>query len=511
MKSQVVFPTDSTPMSTRTPNAEPVDVLDAFRARVRDRATVCAVETTEGTHSYEALEALALSFAGTIEHLTDEACPRVLIALPPSARAYAAMLGTLMAGGTSCPVDLTVPDARNAVIAGTFAPDVVFFEGRPPVFFSTLPVTIPRADARRLLAPSTRTRATDRSEVAYVIFTSGSTGHPKGVKIARRGFSHFLSVCPGYFATDAGEKWGQFSSLAHDLGVMDVFMALTQHATLVPLSEAERKLRPAKAIRDRRIGIWQSVPSAIDLMIQGNQLNTSNLASLRLVSLCGEPLRRDHLQALFSARSDLVVLNTYGATETTGFNTVNRLTADNYPSSCALTSVAIGHMVPGWTIQLRAGDSEDEGEIVVVGNHLSAGYWRDEEGTRAAFREVNSDGSRAERCYLTGDWGVRRDGQLYCSGRIDRQVKIRGERIELEEIDGLLRSAGFRAAYTVCQDKELHSFVETTDTVDQERVRAHLQQHLPFHAVPRVVHALASLPRTPSGKVDRRALLEELK
>ena len=90
------------------------------------------------------------------------------------------MLGTLMAGGTSCPVDLTVPDARNAAIAGTFAPDVVVFEGRPPPFLSALPVTIPRADPTRLRAPSHRTRVTERSEVAYVIFTSGSTGHPKG-------------------------------------------------------------------------------------------------------------------------------------------------------------------------------------------------------------------------------------------------------------------------------------------------------------------------------------------
>ena len=95
-------------------------------------------------------------------------------------------------------------------------------------------------------------------------------------------------------------------------------MALTQHATLVPLSEAERKLRPARAIRDRCIGIWQSVPSAIDLMIQGGQLNADSLASLRVMSFCGEPLRRAHLEALFAARSDLVVLNTYGATETTG-------------------------------------------------------------------------------------------------------------------------------------------------------------------------------------------------
>ena len=129
---------------------------------------------------------------------------------------------------------------------------------------------------------------TERSDVAYVVFTSGSTGRPKGVKISRRGFSHFLGVCQSYFDLSPGEKWGQWSSLAHDLGIMDVFMALTQCGTLVPLNEAER-LRPATAIRDRCISIWQSIPSVLDLMMKGNQLTSDYLAPLRVMSFCGEP------------------------------------------------------------------------------------------------------------------------------------------------------------------------------------------------------------------------------
>ena len=498
-------------MSPTGSSQEPVDVLDAFFACVRDCPVVPAVETVDEAYSYKEIESLAFQLAATIHHLTDKPCPRVLIALPRSQRAYAAMISSLIAGGTFCALEITALEDRNAAICGVFAPEVVLYENTQPRFLSVLPVTTPRADVLNPLSTSSPSPATDRSDVAYVVFTSGSAGQPKGVKISRRGFSHFLGVCKDYFKLSPGEKWGQWSSLAHDLGVMDVFMALTQRGTLILLSETERKLRPARAIRDRRISVWQSVPNVLDRIIAGNQLTSDYLASLRIMSFCGEPLRREQLCALFSARPDINVFNTYGATETIGFNTLNHLTAENFMVSSELESISIGEDVPGWSIHLRGGDGDEEGEIVVASDFLSLGYWLDEARTRSAFRQVAFAGSSTQRCYFTGDWGVRRRGRVYCSGRMDRQVKICGERIELEEIDGSLRQAGFLDAYTVFKDNELHSFVESTDAIDQEQIRAHLQHSLPFHAIPRAIHALPSLPRNlMSGKIDREALLREM-
>lgn len=206
------------------------------------------------------------------------------------------------------------------------------------------------------------------------------------------------------------------------------------------------------------------------------------------------------------ARPDLLVFNTYGATETTGFNTINRLTAANYPDSCEAGAVAIGEDVPGWSIHLRGGESANEGEIVVASEYLSLGYWQDENQTRAAFRDVDFEAGSIQRTYFTGDRGVRSGSRLYCSGRLDRQVKIRGERIELDEIDGRLREAGFNAAYTIFKDGELYSFVETTEEVDEEQVRSRLRASLPFHAVPKSISPLPELPRNPNAKIDREAL-----
>lgn len=493
---------------TETPH-NPPDVVEAFLRQAQSASSTAAVDDRGVAVTYGKLRSLAYRFAGSIQGAASGPSPRVLLALPPSGSAYAAMIGSLIGGGTFCPIHVAGPEGRNAAICRAFCPDIILYERTPPAFLDAAPVTTRRVDVLQQGSHSVDTPAVERSDVAYVVFTSGSTGNPKGVKVGRRGFSYFLHVARSYFDLTAGERWGQFSNLGHDLGVMDVFMALTQGGTLVPLVEAER-LRPATAIRDRRISVWQSVPSVIELMIQAKQLTAEHLAPLRVMSFCGEPLHPHQLAALFNARPGLHVFNTYGTTETTGFNTLNHLTSSNYTESCEAGAVAIGDDVPGWSIHLRGGDTANEGEIMVASEFLSLGYWRDEDRTRAAFRQVEFGESGVLRSYFTGDRAVRRGSRVYCLGRMDRQVKIRGERIELDEIDGLLCEAGFAAAYTILKGDELYSFVESTEEVDQERVRALLVKSLPFHAVPKTVQSLPSLPRNPNGKVDREALARKV-
>lgn len=484
-----------------------IDLLDAFALKVREQPTVPAVMDNGTAISYEEIDSLSCQISGAIRQTASTLCPRVLLAVPASARAYAAMIGTLHAGGTFCPVNIEGPEDRNALIARLYNPDVLLFENSPPAFFKNLPVIIPSVDLSRLGTHQRSNSSTEYSEIAYVVFTSGTTGQPKGVKIGRAGFSRFLNTARACFELVPGERWGQFSNLGYDLAIMDVFLTLTGGGTLIPLTSRKDRLMPAVAIKEKQIAVWQSVPSVLDFMIETKQLTVEHLASLRLMSFCGEPLLPRQLDSLFLARPDLSVLNTYGTTETTGFNTLNLLTASNYRASCEASTVALGADLPGWRLSLYGSDPV-QGEIVVSSENLALGYWGDEERTRNAFRLVRQPGGQNCRSYFTGDWGVLKNSQLYCAGRIDRQIKIFGERIELDEIDCLLRESGFPLAYTIHRDGVLHSFVESVDAVDEERVRELLSKRLPFHSVPKTVRALPSLPRNANGKIDRQKLGE---
>lgn len=487
-------------------DSKTVDVLEMLLQQSGSNPAVAAGDVVV---TYGELISFATQIASEVIEKTAEPCPRILIALEPSYSAFAAMIASLMVGGTFCPIDVAGAAERNAAICKAFHPEIVIHGGQPSTVLDALPLTTHLVDVSRLKAGGSVADVTEFCEVAYVIFTSGSTGTPKGVKIGRRSFSHFIGVAQKYFKITTGEKWAQWSNLGHDLGVMDVFMALAHGGTLVPLSSAER-LRPATAIKRHSISVWQSVPSVLELMKRERRLDAEHLGTLRIMSFCGEPVFQHQLSELFSAHPGLQVFNTYGATETIGFNTLNHLTSANYVESCDAGSVAIGTDVDGWTLLLRGGESADEGEIVMASNYLSLGYWHDEDRTKAAFRQLRMSDSSEIRCYFTGDRGVRKDSHVYCRGRNDRQVKICGERIELDEVDFRLRQVGFGNAYTIFRENELYSFVETNEPVDEERTRNVLLSFLPFHAVPKSIRGMPLLPRNQNGKIDRKALWREI-
>ena len=465
-----------------------------------------AVVESRRTTSYGELAVVARRLGAVIAEAA--AHPRVLIHLPQCAEAYAAMFATLMAGGYYATTNVTAPLRRHTSVLRRFEPDLIVTAADHVDFPTIGDAGIRVIDVADLPAKE-MSQPAPAHDLAYVMFTSGSTGEPKGVMVGREGLAHYAAWATRAMTVTPEDRWSQHPNIAFDLSVLDIYGALCSGATLYPIDNPRDRLIPAELIRRHRLTIWDSVPSVIDLMQRAKQVTNENLASLRLMTFCGEPLLKPHLDAIFRARPDLVVHNTYGPTEATVSCTIVKLGIDDFESACG-QSVALGDPIPGMGLHLVDGENGTEGEIVLSGPQVARGYWRDREATDKAFKNVEING--AERfVYRTGDWAVRRGRHLFFASRIDRQVKINGHRLELGEVDTALRDCGAGAVCTLMVGSSLHSFVEGDGELDAIHLRRQLMKRLPSYGVPESIHVIDRLPRNQNDKIDAMALAERLK
>jgi D-alanine--poly(phosphoribitol) ligase subunit 1 len=476
------------------------DPLTLFLENVKLNPEHPAVIQEDEEVSYGVLGERVARFAASLS--VNRAKPRVLIYLPKGADAYAAMFGTLMAGGYYSPINMDAPRHRHIEILRQFLPDVVvstkdLISGLPVSDVAFEFIDVDDLSTDELKEPRVA------HELAYVFFTSGSTGQPKGVMIPRTGLANYAAWAIKDMCVSIEDRWSQHPNIAFDLSVLDIYGALCGGATLFPLTSKRDKLLPADFIERNKLTIWNSVPSVIDLMIKARHVTEERFASLRLLTFCGEPLYPRHLDAIFGVNKRVVVHNTYGPTEATVSCTCIRLNASNYKAACG-SSVALGQPIPGMAIMLMDGNP-DEGELVLLGEQLALGYWHNEAATAKAFVPI-TDGGHDRRAYRTGDWVINRSGEYYFAGRIDSQIKIRGNRVELDEIDSAIFELGYGNSCTVFVDNKLHSFIETKQLPELLDFKGELSKYLPEYEIPLHIHAIERFPVNSNDKTDRLQL-----
>jgi len=479
----------------------PVDRFLVSASRHPGRA---AISMPDGHRTYAQLEDCVRKLA---QSFCEIASPRILIALPPSVDAYAAILASMLIGGIHTPVNISSPISKLQKIAANLEPDIIVAEGSLAAAISSAASSTRTIDPATVAGDRSFDGAGSRNPRAYIMFTSGSTGTPKGVVVSASALANYVDwlATLGYGPDD---RVSQQPNLGFDISMTDIFGALCHGAVLIPVATEADRLTAARFIKREKITIWNSTPSAVVLMMTARQLNAENLASLRLINFCGEPLSGEILDGIFAALPSLRIQNTYGPTEATVAVSCLALNSGNY-REFVRASAALGDPIAGMQLDLVGGAHPDEGEIAISGPQLAEGYWRDPGKTAAAFRSVDVDG-KPVRAYFTGDWAERHAGRIYFRERMDFQVKLRGHRVELDEVTAALRSCGWPVACAFKRGEALAAVVESGDegAFDESRLRLQLGGLLDKYAVPERILAVTRVPRNENDKIDRKACAE---
>lgn len=438
-----------------------------------------AVAIVDGGTSltYAELDKASTDLAGKIPK-----CALVAICMPRGWQAVVAMLATMRSGATYVPVDPAYPEHRRRLILADADPDLLI-SGRGAI--------------------ETRQSTTDRpANAAYVMYTSGSTGTPKGVVVPHTALANLLLAMAETIGSKPGDRWLGLTPLSFDISGLELFLPLITGGSVVIASETSSLDGRALAalIRDDKVTHVQATPSGWRVLLDSGAGLPPDLTALA----GGEALPLDLARQLRSKTSRLI--NVYGPTETTIWSTADEIPPDPQ-------AVTIGRPIANTRAYIL--DPEGRplpigiwGELCLGGDGVADGYLRRPELTAQRF-VPNPFGPG--RLYRTGDrcrWTS--DGRILFGGRDDGQVKIRGHRIELEEIETRLREHPDVAHAAVkVHGEQLAAYIVARDRVaDPAALRVHVAQTLPAAMVPSLWSVLDRLPVSPAGKLDRAALPE---
>ena len=489
-------------------------VVSAFAAQVAQRPAALAVEYAGQSLSYAELDARSNQLAHWLRSRGVERGALVGVCVERSVELVVAILGVLKAGAGYVPLDADYPLERLSFMVTDTGVDRVLCTGPTREALSGLSAELvdleslaPELASHSALAPVVAVSATD---VAYVMYTSGSTGWPKGVVVQHRSI---LRLVQGANYVDLGPSQVtlQLAPVSFDASTLELWGSLLNGGELVlygsgPLSLPEL----GDFLVSRGISVLWLTAALFNRMVD-EQL--SSLGQVRQVLAGGEALSLSHVNRyLEHLPAGHVLVNGYGPTENTTFTCCHVMS----PEDAGLESVPIGRPVSNTQVYVLGEDREllpvgVVGELYAGGDGVAQGYLNQAQLTDEKFVQVPA--VNAGRLYRTGDrvrW--RAEGVLEYVGRADRQVKLRGYRIEPGEIEHAASGyAGVREAVVVLREdepgeKRLVGYVVADDEVSLTSLRRHLQDVLPAYMVPAVLLPLESLPLTAVGKVDRDAL-----
>jgi amino acid adenylation domain-containing protein len=498
--------------------------------------------------TYDQLNRAASGLARTLTGGGITSGERVAIWLSKGIEAIVSIHGVLMAGSAYVPIDPASPAARAAyILQQCQVACIIISRDHLELISSEMahltqmrmvivvgddlhepeepgkPLILPWAAA--LMADSTALPepAADPDQPAYVLYTSGSTGTPKGVTLSHQNGDVLVQWACRRFQIDQNDRIANHAPLHFDLSIIDVFCAARAGATLVLVPDHQRVFGAAlvRFIVEERITVWYSVPGALIALLDASNNELLGGAALRVVLYAGEVFPRSRLRELLAKLPSAEVHNLYGPTET-NVCTSHRVTAEDVADGAVdsvpigrLCDFAVGHVIDdlGRPAKLTPGS---RGELVIGGASVMIGYWGGPSTSEDGVARAAESTAPGVRTHRTGDLvHVNVDGDLVFDGRMDDMVKIRGYRVEPAEVEtAILASAEVREACVVAVAGDdgvprLEAFVVAGNgrAIDLTAVQRLCSNRLPRYMLPSRISCIPELPRSSTGKVDRRALV----
>lgn len=500
-----------------------INILELLNVHARKQPDAAAVQSNGECFTYNQLQLYSNRLAlYLLEHIDNRA--PIIVYGHKHPLMLVCFLACVKSGHAYCPIDITVPDVRVQAIIDAVDPPIILavagmeHEEIPCLAICDLQKIINNSEMmQRQLCP---VRGED---TFYIIFTSGSTGIPKGVQITSNCLNNYLEWAVDLGVSRRKKQGAAFLNQApfsFDLSVMDLYTCLACGGTLWTLDRemiSDYK-RMFAMMKEADINVWVSTPSFAEMCLTDHGFNQELIPGLNAFLFCGETLANHTAGQLLKRFPNATVINTYGPTESTVAVTDIKVTAaviERY-NPLPVGKAKKGSFIEIWDCDGNLLKDGQPGEIVIIGDTVSPGYFRQKELTDKVFFDCLREGVKY-RGYHTGDEGYLSEGQLFYCGRMDLQIKLHGYRIELEDIEQNILNLEHVKNTAVTPNiqegkvKSLTAHIIYDMEVDNkfktgQLIKSSLKNYLPDYMIPKKINFLTAFPMTINGKCDRKKL-----
>ena len=496
-----------------------VKLLDIASEKYSDNV---AVTDENGSITYKQYRNISLNIAGGLLPYIKEGdgVKPVVVCMKKSKEMLCTFMGIMYCGGSYVPAQSDIPMSRLEKIVENLSPRLIIYDEytKDHVFSKDLQVEcigfdqLVKGSADEEKISSVLEKVVDTDPI-YMMYTSGSTGTPKGVTVSHRGVVDYALWTSKTFGFDEKDKFGNQAPFYFDNSIFDIYtcMLVGAEMNIIPESLFMFPSKLPEFIRDNGLTTIFWVPTVMINVANSGALSQIKMPTLKNVLFCGEVMPNTALNVWRRDAGELMYANLYGPTEITDVCTyyiVDRKFEDNEKLPIGIPCENMKAII--LTENNKKAKVGEHGELCIGGSGVSLGYFNSKEITEKAFIQNPLNPYYHERLYRTGDiCYMSQDGLIMYVGRMDSQIKLKGNRIELGEIENAAQCIeDVENACTIfdAENEKIWLFAETKEKLLLRKVNNELKKYIPKYMLPSELVCMEKLPHTANDKIDRVTL-----